>query len=180
MAEHRRGAVQWVSPDPRAILPLNRFRVRRSLAKRVRQRPFRITRDAAFHDVIRACAETREERPETWINDQIIDTFDQLHEHGYAHSVEAFEDDRVIGGLYGVACGGAFFGESMFSRRTDASKICLVHLVEHMRNRGYVLLDVQFNNPHLQQFGVEEISRDAYLRRLHEALRLPVTWEGSD
>jgi len=173
------GGIDWFSPHPRALLPLDeRFRVRRSLAKRVRQRPFRISRDAAFDRVIRACAESRPGADQTWISQDIIAVYGELHEMGLAHSVEAFEGDGLVGGLYGVALGGAYFGESMFSRRPDASQICLVHLVKHLRSRGYHLLDVQFSNPHLEQFGVYEVPREQYLRQLHEALSAEVSWEG--
>jgi len=167
-------AVHWYSPDPRAILPLDDgFKVRRSLARRVRQAPFRITRDQAFADVIAACAEPRPDADDTWINPDIQRVFTQLHHAGLAHSVEAWQDDRLIGGLYGVALGAAFFGESMFSHRPDASQLCLVHLVEHLRDRGFTLLDVQFTNPHLEQFGVLEIPREQYLARLDAALEAP-------
>jgi len=178
MARQREGGgIDWLSPDPRALLPLDeRFKVRRSLAKRVKQRPFRITRDSAFDRVIRACAEPRPGAAETWISRQIIAVYGELHEMGLAHSVEAFEGDELVGGLYGVALGGAYFGESMFSRRPDASQVCLVHLVEHLRSRGYRLLDVQFTNPHLEQFGVYEVPRDQYLRQLRAALESGVTW----
>jgi len=179
MARQRdgRGGIDWFSPDPRALLPLDeRFKERRSLARRVRQQPFRITRDAAFDRVIRACAEPRADEGDTWISPPIIAVYRELHAMGLAHSVEAFEGDELVGGLYGVALGGAFFGESMFSRRSDASQLCLVHLVEHLRSRRYRLLDVQFTNPHLAQFGVYEVPREQYLRQLRAALEAGVTW----
>lgn len=179
MAQQRDGAggIDWYSPDPRAVLPLDeRFKVRRSLAKRVRQRPFTITRDAAFEAVIDACAQPRPGAEETWISDDIIDAYTQLHHAGLAHSVETFDGDELVGGLYGVTLGGAYFGESMFSRRPDASQLCLVHLVEHLRQRGFQLLDVQFPNPHLAQFGLVELPREQYLQRLYEALAMEVSW----
>ncbi len=179
MARQRdgRGGIDWYSPDPRALLPLDeRFKVRRSLAKRVKQRPYRITRDTAFAQVIRACAQPRPGAAETWISDQIITVYEDLHHAGLAHSVEAYDGDELVGGLYGVALGAAYFGESMFSRRPDASQLCLVHLVEHLRARGYHLLDVQFVNPHLAQFGVVETPRVRYLERLAEALGAGVSW----
>lgn len=184
MADDRTGAggVHWYSPDPRAVLPLDeRFRVRRSLAKRVRHGPFTVTRDRAFDEVIRRCAEPRPYAEDTWISGEILDVFCELHRLGVAHSVEAWVGKtgggELAGGLYGVALGGAFFGESMFSRETDASQVCLVRLVEHLRTRGYTLLDVQFSNPHLEQFGLIEIARAEYLARLDRALALDVSWE---
>ncbi len=181
MAEGRDGAIHWLSPDPRAVIPLEDggFKVSRSLHRRVNQGAYRITKDEAFNSVIRACAEPRPAEDDTWINDELVDVYCQLHEAGLAHSVEAWSDDdpsHPVGGLYGVALGGAFFGESMFHRATDASKVCLVSLVDHLRARGFTLLDVQFVNPHLKQFGVTEITRTEYLERLEDALRLDVTW----
>lgn len=176
MADSRDGQVQWYAADPRTIMPLDTFHVPHALAKRVRQGTFRMTGDTAFHQVITACAQPRPYAEDTWINDQIIDVYTQLHDMGFAHSIEAWQDDQLVGGLYGVALGGAFFGESMFSRRTDASKVCLVRLVEHLKQRGYILLDVQFSNPHLEQFGVEDIARERYLALLEDALQLEVTF----
>lgn len=182
MAESRHGRVRWYTADPRAILPLDGLRVSRSLRKRVRRGDYRITRDQAFEQVIRACAQPRPYAAQTWINDQIISAYTALHRLGPGHSVEAWIDHTdaqptLVGGLYGVAIGGAFFGESMFSRATDASKVCLVHLVDHLRSRGYALLDVQFSNPHMEQFGIIEIPRRQYLAMLREAMAQPVTWE---
>jgi len=179
-AERGSRDIRWYSPDPRAILPLDaRFKVRRSLARRIRQAPFRITQDQAFADVIAACAQPRPGHDETWINPDIQRVFTQLHHAGLAHSVEAWApgtrggDDQLVGGLYGVALGAAFFGESMFSRRPDASQLCLVHLVGHLRGRGFTLLDVQFTNPHLAQFGVLEMPREQYLAQLAHAIAAP-------
>lgn len=186
MAHSRSGPVDWYAPDPRAILPLNSFHVPKSLGRRVRQNRFSVTVDRGFEQVIRACAEPRRGEPETWINNEIIEAFTQLHELGVAHSIEAWlpaaenrydQDLRLAGGLYGVALGGAFFGESMFHRATDASKVCLVRLVEHLRHCGFTLLDIQFSNPHLVQFGLKEISRDQYTKLLRNALELPVRWD---
>jgi len=182
MARHRGAPVEWFTADPRALLPLDAgaFHVPRSLRRRVRSGRFHVTFDRAFEQVIRACAEPRPYAPDTWINDDIIDVYTELHRHGIAHSVEAWhsgcDDDAPVGGLYGVALGGAFFGESMFTRDTDASKVCLVKLVEHLRARGFVLLDTQFDNPHLAQFGLFELPLDAYMQRLGEALKLDVNW----
>lgn len=188
MADGRAGQIAWYSPDPRALLPLEvgRFHVPRSLARRVRSGRFEVTFDRAFGEVIRACAVPRSGEggeAETWINDDIIRVYTALHRLGLAHSVEAWarEDEgegqrTLAGGLYGVALGGAFFGESMFSRRTDASKVCLVKLVEHLRGRGFALLDAQFSNLHLAQFNLYELPRAVYLRQLRAAVRMPVSW----
>lgn len=183
MADPDTGQVGWYSPDPRAIQPftegdpLGTFNVRRSLAKRVRNAGYRITRDRAFAEVLAACAEPRPGEPDTWISPGLTRSYQSLHDHGIAHSVEAWHGDTLVGGLYGVAIGGAFFGESMFSRMPDASQVCLVHLVEHLREQGYTLLDVQFVNPHLAQFGIVEVRREHYLHLLANAASLPVTWE---
>ena len=172
--------VEWYSPDPRAVLPLDRFKCPRSLRQRVQRSEFQITLDTAFSEVIAACAEPRNAERQTWINQPIIDAFCDLHRLGFAHSVEAWRDEHMVGGLYGVGLGGAFFGESMFHRAdlggTDASKVCLVHLVQHLQQCGFVLLDVQFVTPHLEQFGVIEIGRDDYLQRLRLALAADASW----
>lgn len=179
MAETRAGDIGWYCPDPRAILPLDTFHVSRSLRRSVKQGQFHITTDTVFERVILACAEPRSEHPETWINQQIIDAYITLYNIGRAHSVEAWDNKtrwQLLGGLYGVTLGGAFFGESMFSREPDASKVCLVHLVEHLCRQGFTLLDTQFSSPHLKQFGVIEIPREEYSLKLQEALRLQVDW----
>jgi leucyl/phenylalanyl-tRNA--protein transferase len=162
-------SIEWFSPDPRAILPLEDFHVPHVLRRLLRRRVFKTTIDKAFSEVIAACAE----REDTWINSEIIESYTRLHELGNAHSVEAWKEGRLAGGLYGVAVGGAFFGESMFHSVTDASKIALVALVEHLRARKFVLLDTQWLTPHLQQFGGIEISRNHYLRVLRRAVELP-------
>jgi len=183
MADSATGEIGWYSPDPRAVQPfvagdpLGSFRVRRSLAKRVRNAGYTVTRSTGFAEVIAACAQPRPQEPETWISPALRDSYVQLHELGHAQSVEAWHEGQLVGGLYGVVLGGAFFGESMFSRMPDASQVCLVHLVEHLRSRGFTLLDVQFVNPHIEQFGVVEIRRDHYLALLEAAVELPVTWE---
>jgi leucyl/phenylalanyl-tRNA---protein transferase len=168
------GEIRWYSPDPRGVLPLDTVHIPRRLARVARQGRFRIEIDRAFGDVIRACAADDRDPldPGTWINDEIIESYTALHEQGIAHSVETWLDDRLVGGLYGVALRGAFFGESMFHRETDASKVALVALLERLRVRGYVLLDTQWMTPHLEQFGAVEIPREEYLRRLDESLRL--------
>lgn len=165
-------AVYWYAPDPRAVLPLDAFHVPRNLARLVRRGRFRVTRDQAFEAVLHACAD----RASTWISGEIARVYTALHRAGLAHSVECWEGARLAGGLYGVALGGAFFGESMFHRARDASKVALVGLVEHLRARGFRLLDTQYSTPHLAQFGVVEIPRAAYERRLCAALCLPVSW----
>jgi leucyl/phenylalanyl-tRNA---protein transferase len=162
-------SIGWFSPDPRAIIPLENFHVPHTLRREWRRKVFEIRIDNRFGEVIRACAK----RKDTWINDKIIESYVRLHELGYAHSVEAWNKDRLAGGLYGVAIGGAFFGESMFHRVTNASKIALVALVEHLRARKFALLDTQWLTPHLVRFGAIEISRKQYLRRLREAVELP-------
>jgi len=174
-------AVNWYTADPRALLPLDdRFRVRRSLARVVRRGDYTLTLDRAFDRVIAACAEPRERDAETWINDDIARVYVELFEMGYAHSVEAWVDRgdamELVGGLYGVSLGAVFFGESMFSRRPFASQVALVRLVEHLRARRFELLDVQFNNPHLSQFGVEEVPVADYQERLRRAVDQPPRW----
>ena len=164
----------WLDPPERAILPLDtQFHVPRSLAKFMRRMPFTITTNQAFAQVIHGCAEKRPERPETWINRTIIDTFTSLHQRGHAHSVEAWHDGHLVGGLYGVSIGSAFFAESMFSRVSNASRVCVVKLVEHLRDRDFQLCDVQFTNDHILQFGVYEISRAEYHTRLQQACAIP-------
>ncbi len=171
MAEDRDSkSVQWFAPDPRAILPLDKFHISKNLAKLVRQKKFEVVSDRDFKGVMEACAE----RDETWISDEIIDAYVALFEMGYAHSVECWLDGKLAGGLYGVAIGGAFFGESMFHRVRDASKVALVYLVQCLKQNNYLLLDTQFTTSHLEQFGVIEISRLAYERELAIALQQQV------
>jgi len=172
MADHF-GRLRWYAPDPRAILEHDDLHVSRSLRATLRKRIYEVRMDTEFEAVMRCCAD----REETWINEAFITAYTQLHFAGLAHSVEAWKDGELVGGLYGVALGGAFMGESMFSRATDASKVCLVALVEHLKARGYVLHDVQFWTPHLAMSGVKEIPRNEYERRLKEALRLRCTWD---
>lgn len=161
----------WIDPDQRGIIPLSRFHVPRRLARRVRQGAFEVRYDTAFDAVVDACAKPTEERSETWINDRIISLYRALHADKHAHSVECWRDERLVGGLYGVALGAAFFGESMFTRETDASKVALVHLVRRLKQGGFRLLDVQFLTNHLQIFGAVEVSREVYHDMLGEALR---------
>jgi len=190
------GAVHWYAPDPRAVLPLDAFHIPDNLERRVRRREFRVTSNVAFDRVIEHCAD----RDRTWITPRIIDAYTDLHERGFAHSVEAWTrpgteaEERVgaksggdtgpsgdaepvlAGGLYGVQLGGGFFGESMFYTVSNASKVALVHLVRQLRAGGAALLDVQYSNPHLEQFGIAEISREAYLERLADALTMETPW----
>jgi leucyl/phenylalanyl-tRNA--protein transferase len=160
----------WVDPRRRGILPLDAFHVARRLRRVVRQQIFEIRCDSAFEDVIRACAAASEKRPNTWINDEIVRLYAALFARGAAHSVECWRVGELVGGLYGVSLGAAFFGESMFSRESDASKVALVHLVARLRLGGFRLLDTQFLTPHLARFGGIEISRRHYHRLLAEAL----------
>jgi leucyl/phenylalanyl-tRNA--protein transferase len=161
----------WVDPDPRGILPLDGFHVPKRLRRTVRQDLFRVECDTAFAEVVESCAEPAPDRPSTWINDEIVSLYVGLHRLGAAHSVEVWAGEELVGGLYGVAIGGAFFGESMFSRVTDASKVALVHLVARLRLGGFRLLDTQFVTEHLRRFGAIEIPRTEYRRRLAAALR---------
>ncbi|HXA40106.1 MAG TPA: leucyl/phenylalanyl-tRNA--protein transferase [Phenylobacterium sp.] len=159
-----------IDPERRGVIPLDGFHVSRRLARTVRAEPFEIRTDTAFRAVVQACAEAGPGRLETWINHPIEDLYVRLQELGFAHSVECWEDGELVGGLYGVSLEGAFFGESMFSRRRDASKVALVHLVARLIAGGYRLLDAQFMTAHLTQFGAVEISRRDYHRRLNTAL----------
>ncbi|CAD7032443.1 leucyl/phenylalanyl-tRNA--protein transferase [Pseudorhizobium endolithicum] len=163
----------WVEPEVRGILPLDDFHISKSLRKTLRREPFDIRIDTAFEQVIEKCAEPAQDRPSTWINATIRKLYADLHAMGHAHSVEAFDGDDLVGGLYGVSLGSAFFGESMFSRRTNASKICLVHLVERLRRSGFTLLDTQFTTEHLRTFGAIDISKEDYLVRLKDAVESP-------
>ena len=168
----RYGRVGFYRSDPRSILELDALHVSKSLARVIRKGTYEIHVDRDFEAVIRACAG----RKETWINPEIIAAFVRFHEAGKAHSVEAYSDGELVGGLYGVSLGGAFMGESMFSRMSDASKVCLVHLVERLKARGYVLLDCQIQNDHLARLGAIEVPEREYLVRLEHALRLRCTF----
>jgi leucyl/phenylalanyl-tRNA---protein transferase len=162
-------SIAWFSPDPRAIMPLESFHVPHDLRRLARKDVFEIKIDNSFGEVIRGCAK----RKDTWINREIIESYERLYDLGYAHSVEAWSKNKLAGGLYGVTVGGAFFGESMFHRVRDASKIALVGLVDHLRARKFALLDTQWLTPHLQQFGAIEIPRSQYLKMLRRAVELP-------
>ena len=168
-----------VDPDLRGVLPLDGFRVSRSLRKTIRQDMFEIRIDTCFSRVMELCAEAAPDRPHTWINAPILNLYSALHRMGHAHSVEAWKDGELVGGLYGVSLKAAFFGESMFSRATDASKVALAHLVARLRAGGYLLLDTQFVTSHLQTFGVEEVPRDAFHARLKQALAVDADFGGT-
>ena len=174
------GEVGWYAPDPRAVLPLDRFHVPKTLAKTVRQRRFEVAVDRDFEATMRACAAPAPDRPETWISDELVEAYVALHRAGFAHSVECWRGGAFAGGLYGVALGGAFFGESMVSRQRDASKVALVHLVERLRAGGFRLLDTQMTTPHLARFGVVEVPRADFERRLAAALAADADWHAVD
>jgi leucyl/phenylalanyl-tRNA---protein transferase len=158
--------ILWWSPDPRMVLFVDELHVSRTLARRLRQRDYRVTVDTAFVDVMAGCAEPREGQNGTWVSDEMIDAYARLHAAGHAHSIETWIDGELAGGLYGVSLGRMFFGESMFSRRTDASKIALVHLVRHLADLSMPLIDCQMKTAHLAAFGAREIQRADFLSRL--------------
>jgi len=177
MAERREDpALFWISPDQRGILPLDKFHIPRRLARTVRADRFTVTTDRAFAEVLIACAEPAPGREQTWINDEILRLYAGLAASGHAHSLECWREGKLVGGLYGVALGGAFFGESMFSRERDASKVALVHLVARLKTGGFTLLDTQFITSHLAGFGAVEIPRAEYLEKLRDALRHEAVW----
>ena len=166
MADSKNGPISWYSPDPRCILPFDRFHVSRSLRQKINRSVFSITVDKSFPAVIASCAD----RPDTWISNEIVNAYTLLHKMGFSHSVEAWSRGVLVGGLYGVAIRGAFFGESMFTKMTDASKVCLAFLVGHLIDRKFSLLDSQLMNDHIRQFGAVEVPRGEYLRILSAAL----------
>ncbi len=168
MADPKTGEISWYAPDPRTIFDLNEFHIPRSLKLTLRKGEFEVRINTRFEEVMRACAE----REETWISETIIQSYMQLYQLGLAHSVEIWRDDKLVGGLYGVAIRGAFFGESMFSRTRDASKIALVYLVKRMMERGFSLLDTQYLTPHLERFGAREIPHSEYMKRLEKSLTI--------
>ncbi len=174
MAEGRDAStVYWIHPERRGIIPIHDFHVPRRLRRTVRRQPFEIRCDTDFPGIIKGCAEPTRTRRDTWINREIMSLYMALDEMGYVHTVECWQDGRLVGGLYGVALGGAFFGESMFSRVRDASKVALVHLVARLRAGGFLLLDSQFTTEHLETFGAHEIPRPQYRQLLTRALGLP-------
>ena len=167
MAESKTGEIQWFSPDPRGIIDLKEFHVPRSLSLTLRKELFQVHVDKDFEATMRSCAG----RAETWISEDLIWSYVELHRLGFAHSVECWQDEALVGGLYGVAIAGAFFGESMFSIERDASKVALVHLVQRLEGNGFELLDTQYLTPHLARFGAKEIPGEEYLIRLTNALK---------
>lgn len=169
-----------VDPDVRGVLPLDAFHIPKRLRRTVRRDPFKVTVDTAFSRVMEFCAEEHEDRETTWINSTILNLYSALHKEGVAHSVECWDGERLVGGLYGVALNAAFFGESMFSRETDASKVALVHLVARLIAGGFQLLDAQFHNPHLEQFGLREVSRGDFKILLKAALNADADFYGCD
>ncbi|MEL7486629.1 MAG: leucyl/phenylalanyl-tRNA--protein transferase [Pseudomonadota bacterium] len=171
--------VMWVLPEERGVLQLDAARAPRRLLKTLKRAPFDVRVDTVFADVMQACAEAAPDRRETWINDQILEVYTELHFRGAAHSVECFKDGALVGGLYGVALGGVFCGESMFSRATDASKIAMLHLIARLKQGGFQLLDTQFYTKHLAQFGVAEIPDAEYQKLLARALNAPANFYSS-
>ena len=162
--------IVWILPETRGVLFLDQARASRRLRRTLKREPFDVRINTAFHEVIQACAEATPSRPDTWINDAIIEAYCELHFKGLAHSVECWRDGALVGGLYGVAFGAAFCGESMFSRQTDASKVAFLHLAARLKMGGYHFIDAQFFNEHLVQFGLEEIPNEAYQNHLADAL----------
>ncbi|MEC7224803.1 MAG: leucyl/phenylalanyl-tRNA--protein transferase [Verrucomicrobiota bacterium] len=166
------GEIGWFSPDPRGVIPLDTFHQTKSLKRVVSSGKFEIRINSSFSEVIDGCAE----REETWIDETVRESYITLSSGGYAHSVETWFKGELVGGLYGVSIGGAFFGESMFSRETNASKVALVALVEHLRKRKFILLDTQWTTPHLRQFGAVDIPKNEYMKQLNEAIKLNVSF----
>lgn len=172
MAEGRFGDINWYSPDPRAIIPFERIKIPKSTRQSIKRENFTFKIDSVFEEVIFKCSE----RDDCWISDEIIDAYIMFHNLGFAHSIETFKDDRLVGGLYGVAIGGAFFGESMFSEISNASKSAFYYLAYHLMSRGFILLDTQFINPHTESLGAIEIPRDTYLKILNRAVNMRVSF----
>ncbi len=168
--------IEFFDPDPRGIIPLETFHIPRSLRKLIRKGIFKVTYNSAFPNVIQGCSQVSRIRPTTWINDEIKTLYHRLFEKGYCHSIEIWRDKNIVGGLYGVSIGAAFFGESMFSLEPNASKVALVHLVASLKQEGFVLLDSQFTNKHLVQFGAINIPRADYKKRLDFAINLEATF----
>ena len=163
--------IYWINPKKRGIIPIKDFKISKSLKKEIKKNKFKITINKNFNKVITNCAKKTKNRPKTWINKKIIDSYSNLHEIGHAHSIEAWFQNKLVGGLYGVSLGSAFFGESMFSAMSNASKICLVYLIANLNMKGFTLLDTQFVNPYLKKLGAIEISRKKYLKILGNSLK---------
>jgi len=177
MAEPDSDDIYWFDPDPRTVLPFEGLHVSRSLARTLRRGTFVVTFDQCFRAVMQACAEPAPGREETWISEDFVEAYSELFALGFAHSAEVWQQDRLVGGVYGVSIGGFFAGESMFSRVSNGSKIALVSLMRHLQGRGYVLFDVQFMTEHLRRLGAVEIARADYKQRLARAIHLPVTFD---
>lgn len=169
-------AIYWYDPNPRTIIPLDDYHMPKRLERTLRQEKFEVRMSTQFEAVMRGCAEPAPGRMSTWISEDIIALYSDLHHHGYAHSFETYSEGELVGGIYGVSIAGLFAGESMFSRQTDASKVALIKLIEHLNKQGFSLFDVQFSNPHIAQFGTREISRTDYKRRLAKALKQDVNF----
>ena len=169
--------ITWWSPNPRAIFELDQFHVSRSLARTLRQQAFQVTFDRAFPEVMAGCARSGPGRKGTWITPEFITAYSRLHEAGHAHSIECWSNGQLAGGVYGVTIGGLFAGESMFHSASDASKVALYHLIQHLRERRFVLFDIQILSPHTERLGAHEIPRDEYLERLREAITLKCEFE---
>lgn len=169
----------WVAPERRGVLPLDAVRTPRKLRRKIASDHFEVRVDTEFAAVIEGCAEPRPGREDTWINDQIRGLYVGLHDRGFAHSVETWRDGALVGGLYGVALGAAFFGESMFSREADASKVALIHLAARLRKGGFALLDTQFHTDHLAQFGVQEIPKADYMQQLEAAMEVEADFDAA-
>ena len=163
--------VYWINPKKRGIIPIEKFKISKSLKKEIRKKKFKITLNKEFNKVINYCAKKTSHRPTTWINKEIIKLYSNLHKIKHAHSIEVWFQNKLVGGLYGVSLGSAFFGESMFSIMPNASKISLVYLIAHLKNKGFSLLDTQFITPHLENMGAMEISRNKYLKLLSSSLK---------
>lgn len=176
MAEGKRGRIYWYAPDPRAIIPIATYKPQKSLRPIINQKKFDIRFDTSFEQVMRHCAAPRTDDHNTWISEEIIGAYTQLHRMGYAHSVEAFENGELAGGLYGVALGGAFFGESMFYLRPNASKVAFYYLIEQLKQQQFELLDTQFINDNVQRYGAIEIPREHYMLLMEQALLKKVTF----
>lgn len=176
-----RGTIRWYNPNPRGIIPLDdRFHVPSRLGRTYRSGRYQLTSDRAFTTVMRACALPRPQQPDTWIDDHFVAVYSQLHQRGFAHSIEAWQDGQLVGGLYGVAIGGLFAGESMFSFARDASKVALIELVSRLRRGGFVLLDTQWVTDHLAQFGTYWMPQSVYLQNMRHAIMQPTTWITDD
>lgn len=172
MADPASGEIAWYSPNPRTIFELSEFKIPRSLKLTIKKGFFEVRLNTQFEEVMRGCAA----RNETWISEDIVASYVQLHRLGFGHSVECWHDGELAGGLYGVAIGGAFFGESMFSRKRDASKVALVYLTEHLKEQNFELLDTQYSTPHLIRFGAKEIPKSEYMKRLERAIAKQCTF----